>query len=294
MIEFHPVTKHIGAEVTGVDLRKPLAQEEVEILRAGLAETPGAVLPRPAHRRRAAPAVRAQLRHAEPSGLQEGRRQPDPRARPDRPERRGRGRMAQRQHLRVDPPMGSLLRCVQLPSVGGDTCWANTYLGLRGALARHAAAVRRARPPVHDITGSMKKAIAKGHPFDLAEVQAKWPPARAPGGPRAPRDRAQGAVRRTAASTTRLVGLTDRENETLLPLLIDHIRSPEYQLRLRWRPGTLAFWDNRPTQHYAVRRLHRAPPHAPGHDQRLPRARRRLIEPATGANRRWDLVTRNT
>lgn len=35
MIEFHPVTKHIGAEVTGVDLRKPLAQEEVHILRQG-------------------------------------------------------------------------------------------------------------------------------------------------------------------------------------------------------------------------------------------------------------------
>ena len=35
MIEFHPVTKHIGAEVTGVDLRKPLAQEQVETLRAG-------------------------------------------------------------------------------------------------------------------------------------------------------------------------------------------------------------------------------------------------------------------
>ena len=35
MIEFHPVTKHIGAEVTGVDLRKPLSQEEVATLREG-------------------------------------------------------------------------------------------------------------------------------------------------------------------------------------------------------------------------------------------------------------------
>ncbi len=54
------------------------------------------------------------------------------------------------------------------------------------------------------------------------------------------------------ASTTRLVGLSDRENEALLPYLVDHIRSPEFQVRLNWRPGTLAFWDNRSTQHYAV------------------------------------------
>ncbi|MEU8249991.1 TauD/TfdA family dioxygenase [Nonomuraea sp. NPDC048916] len=64
-------------------------------------------------------------------------------------------------------------------------------------------------------------------------------------------------------STTRPAGLTDRENEALPPLLIDHIWSPEYQVRLWWRPGTLSFWDNRPTRRYAVadhterRRMHR-------------------------------------
>lgn len=71
------------------------------------------------------------------------------------------------------------------------------------------------------------------------------------------------------ASTTCLAGLTDRENKALLPQLVDHIRSPEFQVRLRRQVGTLAFWDNRPTQHYAVadyvqrRKMHRVTITAP-------------------------------
>jgi taurine dioxygenase len=52
--------------------------------------------------------------------------------------------------------------------------------------------------------------------------------------------------------TTHLVGVTDRENAALLPFLIDHVRSPDFQCRFTWRPGSVAFWDNRCTQHYAA------------------------------------------
>lgn len=157
--------------------------------------------------------------------------------------------------------MGSLLRCVQLPSVGGDTCWANTYLAYE-TLSPSLQRLCDELTAVHDITMSMKKAIAKGHPFDLAEIQARWPPIERPV-VRVHAETGRKALFVNRSSTTRLVGLSDRENEALLPFLIDHIRSPEYQCRLRWRPGTLAFWDNRPTQHYAVadyterRRMHR-------------------------------------
>jgi len=37
-----------------------------------------------------------------------------------------------------------------------------------------------------------------------------------------------------------------------LPFLIDHVRSPEFQCRFRWEVNSIAFWDNRPTQHFAV------------------------------------------
>ena len=52
--------------------------------------------------------------------------------------------------------------------------------------------------------------------------------------------------------TVRLVGLTERENDVLLPFLIDHVRSPEFQCRFRWERHSIAFWDNRWVQHYAV------------------------------------------
>lgn len=51
---------------------------------------------------------------------------------------------------------------------------------------------------------------------------------------------------------TRIVGLTERENELLLPFLFDHVRDPRFQCHFRWRPGSLAMWDNRATQHLGV------------------------------------------
>ena len=53
-------------------------------------------------------------------------------------------------------------------------------------------------------------------------------------------------------STTHLEGLSERENAALLPLLIDHVRDPAFQCRFRWDTQSIAFWDNRTVQHYAV------------------------------------------
>jgi taurine dioxygenase len=53
-------------------------------------------------------------------------------------------------------------------------------------------------------------------------------------------------------STTRLVGLSYREGEPLLRMLIDHVRDPAFQCRFQWEVDSLAFWDNRSVQHYAV------------------------------------------
>ena len=59
-----------------------------------------------------------------------------------------------------------------------------------------------------------------------------------------------------ANSTTRIVGLSDRENALLLPYLCDHIRAPEFQCRFRWEKNSIAFWDNRSAQHLAVADYH--------------------------------------
>jgi hypothetical protein len=52
--------------------------------------------------------------------------------------------------------------------------------------------------------------------------------------------------------TTRIDGLKPRESEALLKMLYDHIATPEFHCRFAWREKSVAFWDNRCTQHHAV------------------------------------------
>ena len=52
--------------------------------------------------------------------------------------------------------------------------------------------------------------------------------------------------------TSRIIGLPEEESDSLLRLLFDRIKVPEYQVRFRWTPNAIGIWDNRSTQHYAV------------------------------------------
>jgi taurine dioxygenase len=52
--------------------------------------------------------------------------------------------------------------------------------------------------------------------------------------------------------TTHIPAMTEGESRAVLGHLVDHLRTPEFQTRLRWRANTLAFWDNRCSLHYAV------------------------------------------
>ena len=52
--------------------------------------------------------------------------------------------------------------------------------------------------------------------------------------------------------TTRIDGLAEKESRALLDMLFDHVRTPEFHCRFRWQPKSIAFWDNRCAQHYAL------------------------------------------
>ncbi|MEM7344374.1 MAG: TauD/TfdA family dioxygenase [Chloroflexota bacterium] len=52
--------------------------------------------------------------------------------------------------------------------------------------------------------------------------------------------------------TKHIVGMTARESDRLLQYLFDHLDQPEFQVRFRWKKQSMAMWDNRVTQHYAV------------------------------------------
>lgn len=151
----------------------------------------------------------------------------------------------------AEPPMGSILRAVKLPSLGGDTLWANMH----AAYDALSAPIRRLvdeLQAVHDITKPLRRAIAAGHSeANLAEVQAQWPPVVHPVARTHPVT-GKKALFVNGNSTTHIVGLSERESESLLRLLIDHVRDPVFQVRFQWDLHSVAFWDNRSVQHYAV------------------------------------------
>ncbi len=149
------------------------------------------------------------------------------------------------------PPLGSLLRCVRLPASGGDTCFASAY-GAYESLPDSVRGFVDGLQAVHDITKPMRKALLAGHTnLDLVETQKRWPPVTHPVALVHP-ETGRRALYVNRNSTTHIVGLTERQNEVLLPLLCDQFRSPDLQCRFRWEPGSVAFWDNRSVQHYAV------------------------------------------
>jgi taurine dioxygenase len=150
-----------------------------------------------------------------------------------------------------NPPLGSILRCVQLPETGGDTCFASMYAAYE-SLSPVMRQMVDGLTAVHDVSKVMRKAIAAGHTnLDMPAMQEKFPPIEHPVA-RAHEETGRKALFVNRNCTTHIVGLSERENEVLLPFLLDHVRSAEFQCRLHWEPGTVAFWDNRSVQHYAV------------------------------------------
>lgn len=151
---------------------------------------------------------------------------------------------------RQQPPFCSLLQAQELPAVGGDTLWASMYAvhdalppGLREDLAgleavhdlgsfRSSSYLAGGRPAMEDAiarAGVAVHPVIAHHPFtgrpylNVSEAFTRW-----------------------------VIGLSAPESQRLLTMLFDLINRPQFQMRLRWRVGTLALWDNRGTQHYAV------------------------------------------
>jgi taurine dioxygenase len=264
-LDVRPLTRAIGAEVHGLDLREPLDDATVTALRAALLEHlvlffrdqpidddqhlafaqhfgPLSISP-VATRYQDKPSVTV-LDQVNPKG-------------------EGADEWHSDNTFIAEPPMASILRAVQLPELGGDTCFASMYAAYE-ALSPPMRALLDGMRAVHDITRSLQKAIRDGHSsLDLAEMQQRCPPVEHNVVVTHP-ETGRKALFLNRNSTTRLTGLSERENDVLLPFLFDHVRSPEFQCRFHWAPGSIAFWDNRAVQHYAVadylerRVMHRA------------------------------------
>lgn len=156
--------------------------------------------------------------------------------------------------FRANPALGSVLRLTTVPPLGGDTLWADmaaAYDNLPPEIQRCIEDLRA----VHDFVPGFARFT---DPDFLAGHQDRFPPVEHPVVLRHPR-----TGRRTLfvnqAFTTRVLGLDRAESDRLLRYLFTQAHVPEYQVRFQWRPDSVAFWDNRATQHYAVNDYH---PHA--------------------------------
>lgn len=255
-IEFTKATARVGAYVTGLDLRQEPSGEEVATVHRGLLDHGvlffrGQDITDEQH-------VRFALRFGELNTPPMKTKEPTGDLVADAmhvlnqtsPKGEGGDSWHADNTFMPDPPHGSILRAVVLPSVGGDTLWASACAAYEG-LSPEVRALADSLTAVHDITPGVLKAMSKGHPLDLADLQRRFPPREHPVVRTHP-ETGRRLLYVHRSSVTRISGLDEWENEAILPMLCDQIRRPEYQVRLHWEVGTIAFWDNRAVQHYAV------------------------------------------
>lgn len=251
--EIRPMTTCIGAEIAGIDLREDLPDRTIRALEDALHQHLVLFF------RKQPITLEQQIAFTRRFG--ELMVHPFGPSHPDHPEiivldqKAPKGEGADEWHADTtfipEPPLGSVLRAVQLPPLGGDTCFTSMF-----------AAYETLSPPIrqlvdglraiHDITGNLVRAAQAGKSsLSLQDALTKWPPVSHPLVRTHPRS-GRKALYVYAVAVKRIEGLSEKESDSLLRLLCEHINSPQFQCRFRWEPDSIAFWDNRAVQHLAV------------------------------------------
>ncbi|MFD1814857.1 TauD/TfdA dioxygenase family protein [Rhodococcus gannanensis] len=158
---------------------------------------------------------------------------------------------------RENPPMGAVLRCIEGPAVGGDTMWVNMALAyerlpehvkerIAGLRARHSIeSTFGARMPIEERLALKERFPDAEHPVVRTHPETGE------------------KILFVNSFTTHITNFHTAENVRcgidyapgageLLRYLQSQATIPEYQVRWRWTPNSVAIWDNRSTQHYAV------------------------------------------
>lgn len=156
----------------------------------------------------------------------------------------------------VAPPKASILFAEQLPPIGGDTLWTDM-----------SKALEHLDPElIKQLEG--KSAIHTGTPYGVINApkestQFKGSIEIERNNPEADSETFHPAICRhpdtdrkmlfiNPTYTTRIDGMTVNASKALLDILFQHCHRPEFSCRFRWQENTIAIWDNRNTNHYAV------------------------------------------
>ena len=158
---------------------------------------------------------------------------------------------------REKPPFGCVLRCVECPPVGGDTMWANMAL----AYERLPEQIKTRIEPLR-ARHSIEATFGAAMPIEKRlALKAQYPDPEHPVVREHPETGEK--VLFVNAFTTHFSNFHTPERVRygqdynpgaidLLRYLVSQAFIPEYQVRWRWQPNSMAIWDNRSTQHYAV------------------------------------------
>jgi taurine dioxygenase len=134
------------------------------------------------------------------------------------------------------PPQAAMLTPIELPEAGGDTMWASMYAAWE-SLSSHLQNLLEGLEVLHTTQRLpfLKNASTAVHPAVI-------------------RDPVTGKKLLFVNSnySERILGISEKESESLLRILFEHVNTPEFHVRLRWRPGVVAVWEERVTQHRGV------------------------------------------
>lgn len=152
---------------------------------------------------------------------------------------------------REAPSLGSILRALEVPPVGGDTLFSDMYAAYDG-LSEEVKARIEGKVAVHDFAHFRRALVKQGKtPEEVEAFNRAYPMMEHPVVRTHP-ETGRKAIYVNAAFTQHIVGLDKDESGALLAHLYAQAAIPEYQCRFRWSANAIAFWDNRSSQHYAA------------------------------------------
>ena len=259
MSEFqvHPMTPTVGAEISGIDLSQPQSASTMKKLEEAFVEAKVLFF------RDQDITTEDHLRFARFFGELE--------IHPFAPKKEGFPEVLVIQHdennrgrenswhsdvtWREKPSLGSVLRALEVPDFGGDTLFADMNAAYEG-LDDETKERIDGKSAVHDFANFRRALIKRGATEEqIEEFNQKYP------NPEHPVVRTHPvtglkSIYVNVAFTQFIQGMSKEESRKTLRKLYAQAQIPEYQCRFRWKKNSIAFWDNRAVQHYAVSDYH--------------------------------------
>jgi taurine dioxygenase len=248
-ISVTPATVAIGAEVSGIDLSRPLGNQQFQEVHDALM----------AHQVLFFRDQRLTLDQHKAFGRLFGElaihpNTPAPEGHPEilpvHADAKSKRIAGERWHSDVscdpEPPMGSILNLKTIPPMGGDTIFASMYAAY-DALSEPMKKFLCQLTALHDGAPNYNRTNKLyGRPTDKVFPHAEHPLIRTH--PVTGRQ----AIFVNPVFTVGIKDLPDDEAKAILEFLYDHCNKPHWQVRFRWEPNSVAFWDNRCVQHIAM------------------------------------------